>query len=82
MFAYEHDMFLIHYACDCERGEVRLSDEHSSSRWIDPQQYRDEFFSEQNVAKLEAAHAGAGAMARSVQKGIDDYLDWMRRCAR
>ncbi len=76
MFVYERDTFLIHYACDCEDGEVVLSDEHSDARWIDPRSYREEFLSEQNVRKVEAAHAGAGSMARSVQSGLDAYLAW------
>ena len=82
MFVYERDTFLIHYACDCEEGEVALSDEHSGARWIDPREYRAEFFSEENVRKVEAAHAGAGSMARSVQSGLDTYLRWLSRNGR
>ncbi len=82
MFVYERDTFLIHYACDCEEGEVVLSDEHSAARWIDPREYRAKFFSEENVRKVEAAHAGAGSMARSVKIGLDTYLDWQGRKGR
>jgi 8-oxo-dGTP diphosphatase len=76
MFVYEHDMFIVAYACDCSEGEVVLSEEHDGSRWIDPHEYRKVFFADENVAKVEAANAGAGALARAVQKGLDDYLNW------
>ena len=79
MFVYGRDTFLIHYACNCEEGEVVVSNEHSDARWIDPRRYREEFFSERNVRKVEAAHAGAGSMARSVQCGVDAYLAWLDR---
>jgi 8-oxo-dGTP diphosphatase len=82
LFVYERDTFLIHYACECAEGEVRLSAEHSASRWIDAQEYRDDFFSEENVRKVEAAHPPSGAMARSVLTGIETYLEWRAERAR
>lgn len=77
VFVYERDSFLIHYACDCEEGDVTLSPEHSAAQWIDPMAYREKFFSEENVRKVEAAHAPSGVMARSVRNGIDSYLAWL-----
>ena len=79
MFVYARDTFIVAYACDCKDGEVVLSHEHSASRWIDPNEYRKEFFSDANVAKIEAASAGSGMLARAVQKGLDDYLRWRER---
>ena len=79
VFVYDHDIFLLHYACDCDQGDVVLSDEHSEARWIKPLQYRDEFFSETNVRKVEAAHARSGALARSIKSGLDAYLAWLAR---
>ena len=76
---YGHDSFLVAYACDCAEGEVRISHEHEAWRWIDARDYRDRFFSEENVARVAAADAGLGRLAAAVQRGMDDYLDWRRR---
>lgn len=79
MHVYGADSFLVAYACDCEAGEVELSHEHSASRWIEPGEYRDRFFSQENVRKITAADPGVGQMAAAVRKGLDDYLAW-RAC--
>ncbi len=73
---YGADTFLVAYACDCAQGEVRLSSEHTGVRWIKPEEYRERYFSDNNLRKLEAADPGIWALASSVRKGIDDYLAW------
>ncbi len=79
---YGADTFLVAYACDCEQGEVRLSSEHTGFRWIKPEEYRERYFSDDNLRKLEAADAGIWALASAVRKGIDDYLAWWEERAR
>lgn len=79
MHVYGADSFLVAYACDCEEGEVRLSHEHEAWRWIEPREYRDRFFSEENIRKLRSANEDVGQMAAAVRNGLDDYLAWRER---
>jgi 8-oxo-dGTP pyrophosphatase MutT (NUDIX family) len=79
MHLYGYDMFIVSYACDCEDGEVRLSAEHSDARWIAPVSYRNEFFSEKNVRRIEAANPRVGAITRGIQRDLDAFLAWRKR---
>jgi 8-oxo-dGTP diphosphatase len=76
MHAYGNDIFTIAYACEYEAGEVKLSDEHSGSRWVDVLAYRDKYFSEAAMAIVEGRSAGAAKLARSVQAELDAYISW------
>jgi 8-oxo-dGTP diphosphatase len=78
-YVYGHDSFLVAYACDCDEGEVSISHEHEAWRWIDARDFRDRFFSEDNVAKVAAADERLGKLAAAIQKGMDDYLAWRSR---
>jgi 8-oxo-dGTP diphosphatase len=78
MHIYDRDFLIVSYACDCT-GAVVLSHEHSDARWIEPEKYRDEFFSEENIRKLETTKARVGAIVRGIQKNIDQYLVWRKR---
>lgn len=79
MYVYGVDTFLAAYACDCNEGDVRLSEEHTDFRWIDADEYRERFFSDENVRRVNEANEGLGRMARAVRQGIDDYLTWRAR---
>jgi 8-oxo-dGTP diphosphatase len=76
MHIYDRDMMIVGYACDCGPGDVVLSVEHSDYRWVDPQQFREESFSEENVRRIEAANDRIGAIVRGIQRDLDRYLEW------
>ena len=78
MHVYGADTFLVAYACDCAEGDVRLSSEHSGFRWIKPEEYRERYFSDENLRKLEAADERIWALASAVRNGIDEYLAWWK----
>ena len=82
MHVYGADTFLVAYACDCAEGDVRLSSEHSGFRWIKPEEYRERYFSDENLKKLEAADERIWALASAVRNGIDEYLAWWNERAR
>ena len=75
MHVYGHDSLQVLYAAECADGEVVLSHEHSASRWIDPQQYRDGF-SDETIARLSAGDARAVTMLEGIRDAIDAYLRW------
>ena len=76
MFLYGHDMFIIGYTCECEEGDVQLSPEHSGYRWIDPQDYRNRYFSEESMAKLKELSEESVTLSKSVQAELDTYLSF------
>ena len=79
MHLYEHDMFIVAYACNVEPGEVKLSHEHSDARWIRPERFRHEFFAEENVTAIEARSERVGRIVRGIQQDLDRYLAWLER---
>lgn len=79
MHLYGHDMYIVAYACDSEEGDVVLSEEHSAARWIEPERYRADFFSEEQVKRVEEANAQVGGVARAIQRDLDSYLVWRSR---
>ena len=79
MHVYGRDTFIVNYACDCDRGEVVISEEHSDARWVEPRAYRDEFFAEENVRTLEARNERVGRIVRGIQRDLDAYLAWLAR---
>jgi 8-oxo-dGTP pyrophosphatase MutT (NUDIX family) len=79
MNLYGHEMFVVSYACDCDSGDVKLSNEHSDFRWIAPQRFRDDFFSDEQVARVVERSARVGTLTRGLQKDLDDYLGWLDR---
>ncbi len=81
MHVYGADGFIVAYACACAEGEVSLSHEHSGSRWIDPVEYRDRYFSSAGIDKLRAAEPRIAEMSAAVRRGIEEYLAWRARRA-
>jgi len=81
MHVYGADGFIVAYACACAEGEVSLSHEHSGSRWIDPVEYRDRYFSSAGIDKLRAAEPRIAEMSAALRRGIEEYLAWRARRA-
>jgi 8-oxo-dGTP diphosphatase len=81
MHVYGADGFIVAYAGACRDGEVKLSHEHSASRWIDPLEYRDRYFSAAGIEKLRAVEPRIAEMSAAVRRGIDEYLAWRARRA-
>jgi hypothetical protein len=82
MHVYGAQSFIVAYACESASGEVKLSDEHSASRWIDPVEYRERYFSGEGIEKLRAVEPHIAELAAAVRLGIDEYLDWRARRTR
>lgn len=79
MHVYGADTFLVAYACECRDGEVKLSHEHTASRWIDPLEYRERYFSAEGIERLRAVEPRIAELSAAVRRGIDEYLTWRAR---
>jgi 8-oxo-dGTP diphosphatase len=79
---YGHDAIRLVYAADAAEGEVRLSDEHTAWRWIDPLDYRRTHLSDAEIARWRARDPKEAEIVEAVRKTFDDYLAWRRRQAR
>ena len=79
MHIYDRAMLIVGYACEVKPGEVKLSHEHSEARWIRPEQFREEFFAEENVHAIEARNERVGSIVRGIQQDLDRYLTWFER---
>lgn len=77
MIAYDQDIFLLAYAGDFVSGDVELSPEHEDYRWLSPQEYRDKYFSDENVEIFAQQGEVAVEMAKSVRTELDTYLVWL-----
>lgn len=77
MHVYGRDSVQLVYACDAEEGEVQLSHEHSGARWIDPREYRDRYFSAEQIARVADASPRAETMVRGVRDALDRYITWL-----
>ena len=76
MHVYGHDSLQVLYACDCTEGDVVISHEHSGFRWMDPHAYRDRYFNDDILARVEGP---PGDMLRNIRDAIDAYLAWLAR---
>jgi hypothetical protein len=72
-------MFIIGYTCECEEGDVHLSQEHSGYRWIDAQEYRNRYFSEKSIEKVKKISEESETLAKSVQAELDEYLSYCKK---
>jgi 8-oxo-dGTP pyrophosphatase MutT (NUDIX family) len=79
MHVYGQHSFLVAYACECPHGEVKLSDEHSGARWIDPLEYRDRYFALEAIERLRAREPQIAQMSLAVRRGLDEYIEWRAR---
>ena len=79
MFAYDQDIFLLAYAGKHGSGDVALSEDHEAHRWLAPQEYKDAYFSDEQVNIIKQENEVAAEMATSVRAELDTYLDWLTR---
>ena len=76
MFVYGHESLQVLYACDVPDGDVVISHEHSAFRWMDAAAYRDRYFSDEILDRVEGR---SGEMLRNIRRAIDAYLAWLAR---
>jgi 8-oxo-dGTP pyrophosphatase MutT (NUDIX family) len=76
---YGRDSLQVAYACDCLEGEVVLSHEHSGARWVDPAEYRERYFNDELITRVEEANAHLAGLMRSVRENLDRYIEWSAR---
>lgn len=77
MRAYDRESVQAVYACHCPDGDVVLSHEHTGFRWIDPREYRDRYFGDDQLARVAEGEARRSAMVRGVRENLDRYLAWL-----
>jgi 8-oxo-dGTP diphosphatase len=76
MHVYGVDSLQVAYACDCPEGAIKLSDEHSDARWIDPGEYRTRYFGDDLLAAIESRNSRIASIVRGVREHLDAYLRW------
>jgi mutator protein MutT len=76
MHVYGHPSIQFVYACACTDGEVQISHEHVGFRWIDPVDYRDRYFGDEQLARVSEGDARRAAIVRGVRQNLDDYISW------
>ena len=69
------------YACDCADGEVAVSDEHEGHRWIDPREFRDRYFGDEQLARVTEGSERRAMIVRGIRANLDRYIDWLDRQA-
>jgi 8-oxo-dGTP pyrophosphatase MutT (NUDIX family) len=72
--AYGFDILRFSYVAECASGEIRVSDEHSGSKWIAPRDYREQHLNDAELARWaeESAHDGFNILASRV--GLDALI--------
>lgn len=78
LHVYGRDALQVAYACDCLEGDVVLSHEHSGARWVDPAEYRQRYFNDELLSRVEEADAHLAGLMRSVRENLDRYIQWCR----
>lgn len=71
---YGQDTYCVTYACACDDGVVTVSDEHTASRWIDPVDYRQRYFSDDVLTSL--TDAALRQLVTDIRDDLDRYLAW------
>ena len=74
MKLYGTEMLIAFFACVCSKGDVKISDEHSDWRWMDPVEFRERYFNDEVIAKVAAAQPRFERVMRGNQQNIDRYL--------
>ncbi len=75
MHVYDRDSFQVVYACACAQGDVAISDEHAGHRWVDPREYRERYFGEEQLQRV-ADDPRAVEIVLNVRQNLDEYLAW------
>jgi 8-oxo-dGTP diphosphatase len=76
MHVYGHPSVQFVYACACASGEVQISHEHVGFRWIDPVEYRDRYFGDEQLARVSEGDERRAAIVRGVRQNLDEYIAW------
>lgn len=76
MRVYGNDSLQVIYAADCDDGDVVLSDEHTGFRWIDPREYRDRYFGDEQIQRVAEGDPRRAAIVAGVRKNLDAYIAW------
>lgn len=71
----------VSYACDAEDGEVAVSDEHADHRWIDPREFRDRYFGDDQLQRVAEGSERRAMIVRGIRANLDRYIDWLDRQA-
>ena len=71
---YGQDTYCVTYACACDEGDVTVSDEHTAHRWIDPDDYRARYFSDEILASLQDPRLRQ--LVTDIRDDLDRYLEW------
>jgi 8-oxo-dGTP pyrophosphatase MutT (NUDIX family) len=77
MHVYGRDSIQVVYACDVPEGEVVLSHEHSGFRWVDPREYRERYFGDQQMDIVGAGDPRLAAIVRGARENLDRYIAWL-----
>lgn len=77
---YGQDTYCVTYACACDEGDVVVSDEHTSHRWIDASDYRDRYFSDEVLSAIDDRHLRQ--LVTDIRDDLDRYLRWKEPGAR
>jgi 8-oxo-dGTP diphosphatase len=73
---YGMDLLSLRYACQCDAGDVRLSQEHSGWKWIDPATYRDTHLCDAEVERWRLMSHDDAFNVLSNRDGLDVFLHW------
>ncbi|MEE8337872.1 MAG: NUDIX hydrolase, partial [Dehalococcoidia bacterium] len=79
MDVYGYQSLQATYACDCPGGEVVVSHEHEGYRWIDPREYRDRYFGDEQMKRLAEGSERRATIVRNVRADLDRYIAWLGR---
>lgn len=71
---YGQDTYCVTYACTCDEEVVTVSDEHTASRWIDPIDYRQRYFSDEVLATLDDPRMRQ--LVTDIRDDLDRYIEW------
>ncbi|MDP6606764.1 MAG: NUDIX domain-containing protein [Dehalococcoidia bacterium] len=77
MDVYGHQSLQATYAGDCPDGEVVISDEHAGFRWIDPREYRDRYFGDEQLKRVAEGSERRAAIVRNVRAVLDRCIAWL-----
>jgi 8-oxo-dGTP pyrophosphatase MutT (NUDIX family) len=58
-------------------GEVVISDEHVGFRWVDPREYRDRYFGDEQLARVSEGDPRRAAIVRGARENLDRYIAWL-----
>jgi ADP-ribose pyrophosphatase YjhB (NUDIX family) len=76
---YGAESLQVFYAASCAEGDVVLDHEHSAFRWIEPEDYRARYFSDEVLERVQSADPRIGRIVSGVRDALERYLRWRER---